>query len=81
MQIIGILIGALLITLLTYFLTKKLLTLTSRQEITPLRCFLFSTLAIILYSYFIAGLHMLLYYIPYLTFWFLVDTRRSNNKK
>ncbi len=80
MHIIEILIGSLLITLLTYFLTKKVLAFTSKQVITPLRCFLSSAMAIFLYSYFSGRLDMLLYYIPYLTFWFLLDTRRSNKK-
>ena len=81
MYIIRILAGAFIITFLTYFLTKKVLESTSKQEITPKRTILFSVFAIILYSYFSAGIDKLLFYIPYLFFWFLIDLRRSNNKK
>gem|GEM_PF-5867709 len=76
-----IMANALAVTFLAYFLTKKALNFTGKQATTPNKTFLFSTSSIILYSYFSAGLSMLLYFIPYMIFWYLIDIKKSNRKK
>ena len=81
MNFIVILANALVVTSLAYFLTKKALNFTGKQPTTPNKTLLFATSAIILYSHYSVGLSMLLYFIPYMIFWYLIDIKRSKIKK